>query len=316
MKEIGGYFGWSFKKKSTSFRNSALRFNTARNALAHFLLEEGISRIFLPAYTCPVVPISIEEAGIEIEYYHIDHNFEIIDKESFQGPVLYTNYFGLMSEYIDRLAGMFPSLIVDNAQALYHSNEKVLATIYSPRKFLGMPDGGLLSTKVQVSYSKLEIDESWERCSHLLKRVDISAEAGFSDFRKNDSTLNSAPIRRMSQISSSILDGADHQNLKVKRKENFSILSDSLSSMNDLRLSLKNQIPVCYPLLVSNGDQLKEKLIKAKVYTPTYWKGIADNVNLNSFEDSLVKNLIALPIDQRYGKQEMTRILDLIISNG
>ena len=65
-----------------------------------------------------------------------------------------------------------------------------------------------------------------------------------------------------------------------------------------------------YPFLIKN-ENLREKLLKNKIYIPHWWKEVIKNVDKNSYENYLSNNLIPLPIDHRYDRKD----LDFIISN-
>ncbi len=64
--------------------------------------------------------------------------------------------------------------------------------------------------------------------SHLLKRIDLSAEQGYTDFSENDKSLENQPIKRMSNLTERILSGIDYQSIKKQRKENFLFLHETL----------------------------------------------------------------------------------------
>ena len=83
------------------------------------------------------------------------------------------------------MSALYPNLIVDNAQALY-SREIGRAAFYSPRKFFGLPDGriALFRESGISNVDGLERCFSLSRATHLLKRIDINAEAGYSDLEK------------------------------------------------------------------------------------------------------------------------------------
>ena len=84
---------------------------------------------------------------------------------------------------------------------------------------------------------------------------------------------------------------------------------DSLSSINELNLKIDDQVPLCYPLLLKTGKRLRENLIAKRVFTPKYWP----NVNaLNDFEQSLIDNVVHLPIDHRYGSTHMNHLINLV----
>lgn len=57
---------------------------------------------------------------------------------------------------------------------------------------------------------------------------------------------------------------------------------------------------------------LKKKMIENKVYVATYWPNVFNWCGKDTFEYGLVSNMVALPIDQRYGKEEMERIMKIL----
>ena len=71
------------------------------------------------------------------------------------------NYFGVCEKVQDELLLKYNSeqLVFDHSQAFFTPPKKCLATIYSPRKFFGVPDGGLLFTEVKIQLPKNQ-DES------------------------------------------------------------------------------------------------------------------------------------------------------------
>ena len=68
--------------------------------------------------------------------------------------VLYVNYFGLCDENVERLLQEVPKekLIIDNSQALFALPSNAMATIYSIRKFIGVPDY-IISTYRKFPYT-------------------------------------------------------------------------------------------------------------------------------------------------------------------
>ena len=49
--------------------------------------------------------------------------------------------------------------------------------------------------------------------------------------------------------------------------------------------------------------------LESRVYVPTYWPDVIDTAPINSFEAELVKNLVCLPLDQRYDLSDMCDML-------
>lgn len=193
-KDIGGYFSVELPQ-TDNLHNDSLALNTARNCLRYVIKQFGIKEIYLPYYTCPVVWQSVQKERCEIKFYHIDEKFfpcQNFEKEAF---ILYTNYFGICAGNVKKLASEYKNLIVDNAQAFYMPKYGI-ASFNSARKFFGVSDGAYLFSD-RNSDRNFERDTSYQRFSHLLKRVDVNAQFGYDDFCKNENILADEEIKLM-----------------------------------------------------------------------------------------------------------------------
>lgn len=313
MQAIGGYFSLELPK-GTEYHKNAIRLNTGRNCLEYILRAKGYKKVYIPYYTCEVILEPFRKLGVSYEFYHIDINLEICDDFSLTGDeaLLYTNYFGLKQRYVEHLAEKIGKrLIVDNTQAFYAKPIDGIDTFYTCRKFFGVPDGAYLYTDNMLD-DEFEQDKSYDRFTHLLKRIDISAEEGFADFRKNDKALDNQPIRMMSQLTQQMMQGIDYEAIASYRRENFENLHAALNSSNKLHLELADDaVPMVYPYLTS-VEWLRERLIENKVFVARYWPNVLDLTTRADIENLLVFQMQPLPIDQRYGDKEIKRIVDII----
>ena len=62
-------------------------------------------------------------------------------------------------------------------------------------------------------------------------------------------------------------------------------------------------------------NNLHQILIKHKIYVPTYWNDVLDAKGINDFEKDLSTFLLPLPIDQRYGINDMKTIVETIFKH-
>ena len=312
MDAIGGYFSLELRQ-GEHYHKEALCLNSARNCLEYILRARNYTKIYLPYYTCEVILEPIKKLNLEFEFYNINKLLEPImdyplnNKEAF----LYTNYFGLKQDCVKRLAKLYKKqLIVDNAQAFYAKPLEGIDTFYSPRKFFGVADGGYLYIDKKLDI-ELEQDYSYERMSHLLKRIDVSAEFGYNDFKRNDDSLINQPIKLMSSLTNKILSSIDYNSVKEKRIENYLYLESKLKDKNLIQLPLKNiDVPMVYPYL-TNDIALKQKLIANKIFVATYWPNVFEWTKENDFEYNLAKLLLPLPIDQRNEKERIKHMINL-----
>jgi len=314
MKVIGGYFDFELNKKK-EYHQKAIRLNTGRNAFEFILLTNSYTKVYLPFFTCDVLLEPLKKHNIAYEFYYIDELFEplfdynlIKSNEAF----LYLNYFGLKDSFVIQIAKFCKNLIIDSAQSFYSEPIEGIDTFYSPRKFFGVPDGAYLYSdkKLEIPFEK---DLSFNRCSHLLKRIDCGPEKGYDNFIANDASLNYQDIMEMSSLTKALLTTIDYDLCAKKRKRNFKFLHKKLKKTNKLIFDLVGiGVPMVYPYW--NGDvTLKHKLLENKVYTAIYWPNVIEWSEKNSLEYCMTKEIIYLPIDQRYNEVDLKRIVGLLL---
>jgi len=313
MIEIGGYFGLELDE-GKEYYPDLIRLNTGRNCLEYILRIRNYKKIFIPYFTCEVILEPLRKLHVNFEYYHIDEKLDPIfervleDKQS----ILVNNYFGIKNNSIRKLTGKYKNIIVDNSQAFYDLPVEGVDTFYSARKFFGVADGGYLSID-KILEQEFEIDESYSRMEHLLKRIDESATKGYKDFQQNNYNLINKPIKKMSKLTQRILDSIYYGKAKMKRERNFLFLHSQLKDLNSLEIEVSDlNAPMIYPFLCKK-DGLKEKLINKKIYIPTYWSSVFDCVARDSVEYMMTKYLLPLPIDQRYGLNELREIVNNLL---
>ena len=89
-------------------------------------------------------------------------------------------------------------------------------------------------------------------------------------------------------------------------------MDKALSDSNRIHLELNNEaVPMVYPYL-TNDASLRSRLIEHKVFVATYWPNVNEWTNSELFEHDLSAKLIPIPCDQRYGKENMERIMCII----
>lgn len=319
MKAIGGYPELELRK-GKHYHEGALRLNTARNCLEYILLARDYRKVYVPYYTCEAVYEPFRKPGIScrMEFYHINEQLDpaslpqLKEGEAF----LYTNYFGLKQQTVERLASIYGNrLIVDNSQAFYDMPLAGIDTFYSARKFFGVPDGAYLYTdKFLEDYhgAEIETDRSYDRMQALLKRIDLGAEKGYMDFQDVERSLCEQPIRRMSKLTEAILCTVDYGRVRKIRRNNYNILACGLLHEQIICLKLYDEaVPLCYPFF-TKSTELRKRLIENRIYVPTYWSNVIESCINDRIEYKLSKNVMPIPIDQRYYENDMYEILNLI----
>jgi hypothetical protein len=314
VRTLGGYMGLQLPE-GEPYYPELIRLNTARNSLEYILVTKGYTTIYLPYFTCEVLLEPIKRLQLYYHFYKIDEKMDpiidfVVDEHS---CMLYTNYYGVKTEMVRQLSKTQKNLIIDNAQAFYAAPIPGIDTFYSCRKFFGVPDGAYLYT-TGAKRLKLAADISVDRFTHLIKEVDLGIESGYSDYVRNNDVLIDNEIKEMSKLTQKLLAGIDYAHCAAKRKENFAFLHSQLAADNLLKISFSSDdTPMVYPLLINQAD-LKAQLIKRKIFVATYWPNVYDWTLPDSTEYYLAQNIVPLPIDQRYGVEDMKYMVHIIKS--
>ena len=311
MKEIGGYFEME-NLIGSEYHTAAIRINTGRNALLYLCLAKGINKVFLPYFLCDSVSNCLLRNEIAFEFYHVNEQFEpIFDAHLASNEFLYiVNYYGIFDNAkLLKYAEKYYNIIVDNTHAFFQKAIPDVDTIYSCRKFFGVPDGAYLYSNC----SKLELgnDNSATRMNHILGRFEGSASKFYNDFIDNDHAFNKLPLLSMSRLTSNLLTGIDYEKTIQLRNENFAILSSQLDEHN-LISEKECYAPYCYPFLVEDGMDLRRKLIENKIYIAKLWPNVTYEIGANELECDIACNMLPIPCDQRYTQDDMERIIRVV----
>lgn len=320
--EIGSFIELQLPKglEYYSQTDKIARLNTGRSAIAHAFRCTGCKAIWIPIYQCDSVRDTLLKNNIEIKYYTIDSNFNPINLTPREDEaVLLVNYYGVMSnERTKELASRYRHPIIDNCQGFFNSPLEInnALNIYSCRKFVGVPDGAYV-----IGHNAGEfIDEypqgySSDTAGFLFTRIEFGCEGkGYKARTINERRIDQEDIKLMSPLTKAILDGTDYEYIRLKRRDNFitahSLLSD-INLINPLMYYDDNTIPMVYPLVVED-DNLIDRLFKAKHFQGHWWSYICQEQPHDSFEYWLSRYMIPITIDQRYGKDEIEFICDII----
>jgi hypothetical protein len=313
MMEMGGFLDFSANWKLKKLPLNPILLNTARNCIRYITQQRKIYRILLPYYTCHTVVRALKNDGVEVVFYSLGEGFmPILPHGGKDEHIIYVNYYGVMDEAVEKVAGEYKNLIVDNSQAFFSAPNKGVDTVSSPRKFFGLPDGGLLYPGTKLVQRELAQEKSSERILHLAKRLDYGAKEAFDDSLAARKSLIDLPVRQMSHLTQIMLSSLDLGFARERRRKNWYVLDKVLGESNRLNIGLNEKaVPLFYPYFCSKPG-LRPFLISKNVFVGKYWPDVQELVSPSSFEADLVENIIPLPIDQRYDEQDMIRMLNII----
>lgn len=319
-KEIGGYFELE-DFRGIEYHDKALALNCGRNALAYLIEARKIQRIFIPYFLCSSVKnVCFQYKSVEVSFYHINEHFlpdiNILDLNP--DIFLYVvNYYGMLSNsWILETKKIHPNFIVDNSQAFFQKCVDGVDTIYSPRKYFGVPDGAYLYTTAKVE-RVLKQDISYERMRFILGRYEVNANTFYKESSENNNRFEKENIKEMSKLTHNLLRGIDYEYVKKVRQSNVLFLTSCLSNSNAIAYpphcyTMSTDGCFMYPLMLkSDGDTIRKRLQNQKIYVPKLWPDCNED-ECNIFELDCIHNIIPLPVDQRYNLDDMQYIVNSI----
>lgn len=320
--EYGGYFGLDMPNYGDLYPD-AIKFQSARAAVRAVLECNGITRVMMPAYICSSIVKSAVDARVDIETYSLDELLYPVNLPRVlpaQCAFIYVNYFGLCENNVRRLLEVIPSdrLIIDNSHALFSTPAGVLATVYSPRKFVGLPDGGLLraSPSLMIVPPAEEDIGSFERMRHLLIRMAYPAREGYSEFEKARNSLSNNSPLAMSRLTQRLMKSISWDQVIRRRRENYAVMTEMVAVINDVHWTLgESDVALCYPLVIRGREvnTIKQELARRNVFTATYWADALPRIEAETIEAALINETLFLPIDQRLEQDEVKAVGRLVL---
>ncbi len=329
-RAIGGFFPLAPGGEASSnnylslwdvdLKNS-LFFHNLRSAFWYLLTSAKPRKIWLPAYICPAMNQAAVKSGTTTEFYPINENlspdvsFLESRLESGEGVVA-VDYFGrnpgegflqLVKETNDII------WIEDRAQALNPSDHTWGDYIlYSPRKLIGVPDGGILVSNSGELPSPANETLQTSRFveAYRLRQQDLDEENNdkwYSIFSQYETEMVPG-LLAMSDISMNILSSTDPNPHIRQRSENYEVLFETLEDIALFKKATDSFTPLGFPIKVSNCMAIAAQLASRRIFVPRYWPELPSEVREFGFEHSLAESVLVLPCDHRYGDAEMLTI--------
>lgn len=304
MREIGGYIELDTFKGSM-LHSTGIKLNSGRNALAYLIKAKKIRKILMPKFMCNSCDKILEDNDVVVKYYSIGMDFIPKDIERETDEWIYiVNYYGQLST--DDIKVFGGKIICDNAQAYFNEPLEDIDSLYTCRKFFGVADGAILYTDCWLE--DIPQSESFNRMHFLLGRYERTASEFYQEYVDNNDFFVNEPIKRMSKLTENLLHGINYEFVKNQRTENYTYLYEKLFDIN--RLNLK--IPIgafMYPLYVDNGFEIRKIMQKKKIYIPTLWPNVFNICEEKELEYDMARNILPLPVDQRYNRDDMEYLL-------
>ena len=285
--------------------------------------------VWLPSYLCSSIIDGFSAANIAVRFFPVGQDLRCESKSWLQQVepghmVLRIHYFGfpnLDPVFQDAIA-QGACLVDDAAQALLSDGlgDGAEFVVFSPRKFVGVPDGGCLvmnRSSPVISSELPKAPEAWWQESLLAITLRQNFDRGDNNrswFARYQAAEKLAPAKAyaMSEMTHRLLThGIDFDAIATRRRDNFRALLKYLADVAIFQDLPDGVVPLGFPIRVRQRDAIRQSLFERNIYPPVHWplKTSACIVS-GSYKAShrLADEIMTLPCDQRYDAGEMERM--------
>lgn len=296
--------------------------------LQDVLRKRNVRNVYMPTWCCDSMLAPFQSRGIDVMLYDIcfDGNLHYLIDDSKDPDIFYVNnYFGyensVSKEIIDGFKKKGSIILYDRTHSTLMDNDDIGAdySFASIRKWMGVTTGAVVNgiePRPLKDYPHTAIKEvaMKEKYHYLMGDKDIVKENflnAFGEFghRLVDDYCN----YEMDALSYTLFKQADMKTMKRKRRENAKYLHDNLP-LTFLGKLTSNATPLFVPVFFESKkerERIRKKLIENNIYCPVHWPKnnlVSADMKVNRIFDTE----LSLICDQRYGIEEMEKIIKII----
>ena len=341
MKTVGGMFGlppslvprFVWKPGDWLFLSEHGR-NYANVRCGLFCLLDTLkpALLWLPSYGCPTLLEPVRALSIPMRFYAVDGALQPshgwLESVESGHAVLLIDYFGFAGDLdlSEALRQKGAWVIEDASQALLsrHVGTRADYVLFSPRKLVEVPDGGIVVTRGENPYPRPATGDGepltrWQQVliEAALRRREFDRygddRSWYEIFQRasSESLVGAYP---MSDLSRSILTSViDYEEARTRRRLNFRILNERLNRWGLYRELPDGTTPLGYPIRTPRRNTVREELFAHRIFPPIHWE--LDRHVPDLFQPSLdlSREIMTIPCDQRYDVEAMERVAGVVV---
>ena len=294
----------------------------------------------IPPFTCHTVIEPFVDRGYKIHSLPMALDLtttanEIMRALDWTGAkvLLVHRYYGFdtlpgFNGVVDEIRERGVVVIEDCTQCLYSDFGVSDADYYvaSIRKWCGVPDGGFAICKEghflhKPSRSDKQMVEAKRAASELKYQFLFEAKGDKPTFkaryREAEEMLNNqSGLYSIGGLSARMQAELDVDMLRQKRRENYNVLLKGLQNVTGLSIIFtilpSDVIPLYFPVLVEDRKQWQNLLADNDIYAPVVWPKAEQCPDIDDDSQTIYDKILCIPIDQRYGIDDMERIVEVI----
>ncbi len=284
-------------------------FETGVDALAACLKQinaYGTYPVFVPQHYCAQTLRRLILKCPQISIYRYAHLAEIPDTLA---CVLWNHFNGYAPPPQLLFANQNWLVIEDYVQAAFSlNNPKGVAAFTSLRKwaeldvaFLYIATLNIVTAEVSSEYFKTKKQAERDKAIWLDTGNDALEKKFLTGFHHAENAFNTESIHQANATQILKMKAISWTGVIEQRRKNLQVLREKLPTL--LYGTLDTQALFCM-LYLQNRDDVRRTLADKGIFAPVHW--------LDSNDSQLSGSLLSLPIDQRYSREDMERILDTL----
>lgn len=273
----------------------------------------GVHSALLPSYCCDSMIMPFQNAGLDVSFFNVKWDEELkIELRDTADILLWCNYFGFRNEMPD-----FEGIIIEDithsllSEKQCHSRSDYL--VASIRKWEPVYCGGYCSVEVNATVPSIKFESLKSAAMHLKTEYlfDLDKEKK-SKFVSLFSESNRWLTEHYSGLSidpwsREFLSHVDMEKQREKRRENARVIYEGLKGKTQFMFPIQDMdCPLFVPILINNREKIRKHLIKNEIYCPVHWP------NPRDYKSNIYDMELSLICDQRYGPEDMERIVSVL----
>jgi hypothetical protein len=242
--------------------------------------------------------------------------------------VLTIHYFGFPNRAFpaDQLRRRGAVIIEDASQGLFLKQQyaESAGIVHSPRKFLGVPDGGLMTSPTMNDLwlqprEAPPVDWWTSALAAIQARREFDLVGGenrwFPLFRRVEKSFPLGPYRS-SDLTRAVIASTDYHFVRRARRENYLALAERLKDFALFQNLDEETVPLGFPVSVdaARRDAVLECLYEQNIFPPVHWR--INGIVPDDFREShqISSCILTLICDQRYTIVDMARQAEAFLS--
>jgi dTDP-4-amino-4,6-dideoxygalactose transaminase len=301
---------------------------SARAAIALLLDTIRPVKVWLPSYVCAAL-FDVVACRARVCWYPVGADLRPADPSWLErvetdDVVVVVDYFGFPApaELFEEARGRGAFVLEDASQALLTTGvgAQADAVVFSPRKFAGVVDGGVLrvaaADRLPMQPLAAAPDEWWRiALEAAMGRAAYDRGSGdrswFESFRRAENAVPDRPYA-MSGLSADLLNAIDFAEIAERRRSNYQCLQSRLRGRAVLPALSDGVVPLGFPVRLRHRDRVRQALFANDMFAPTHWR--IDGLVPPDFTESLslASAILTLPCDQRCSEDDMDRMAAVV----